>query len=271
VAPHVEHRAGAIDVLGVGVDPITVDGLHAQIARLVRTGRLGLILNVNAHCLNLCHEDSALRDALNSADIVFCDGAGVMLAARMLGGCIPVRITYAAWIWRLADFAAAEGFSLYFLGARPGVAQEAAGRLRERYPGLRIVGVRHGYFDHSAGSDENEAVLQEINTAAPDILLAGLGMPLQERWLTQNRQRLEAGVALSGGAVFDYVSGRVRRGPRLLTKSGFEWLARLLNEPRRLWRRYLLGNPLFLLRVLRQLFCRTIGRGHVKGFSRDRS
>jgi N-acetylglucosaminyldiphosphoundecaprenol N-acetyl-beta-D-mannosaminyltransferase len=271
VAPHVEHRAGAIDVLGVGVDPITVDGLHAQIARLVRTGRLGLILNVNAHCLNLCHEDSALRDALNSADIVFCDGAGVMLAARMLGGCIPVRITYAAWIWRLADFAAAEGFSLYFLGARPGVAQEAAGRLRERYPGLRIVGVRHGYFDHSAGSDENEAVLQEINTAAPDILLAGLGMPLQERWLTQNRQRLEAGVVLSGGAVFDYVSGRVRRGPRLLTESGFEWLARLLNEPGRLWRRYLLGNPLFLLRVMRQLLCKTAGRGHVKGFTQDRS
>jgi N-acetylglucosaminyldiphosphoundecaprenol N-acetyl-beta-D-mannosaminyltransferase len=271
VAPHVEHRAGAIDVLGVGVDPITVDGLHAQIARLVRTRRLGLIFNVNAHCLNLCHEDSALRDALNSADIVICDGAGVMLAARMLGGRIPVRITYAAWIWRLADFAAAEGFSLYFLGARPGVAQEAAGRLRERYPGLRIVGVRHGYFDHSAGSDENEAVLQEINTAAPDILLAGLGMPLQERWLTQNRQRLEAGVALSGGAVFDYVSGRLRRGPRLLTESGFEWLARLLNEPRRLWRRYLLGNPLFLLRVMRQLLCKTAGRGHVKGLTQDRS
>ena len=269
MAPHVEHRAGAIDVLGVGVVPVTVDELHAQIARLVRVGRLGLILNVNAHCLNLCYEDSALRDSLNGADVVFCDGAGVMLAARMLGGRIPARITYAAWIWRLADFAAAEGFSLYLLGARPGVAQEAARRLRKRYPGLRIVGVRHGYFDPSAGSAENEAVLEEINTAAPDILLVGLGMPLQERWLTQNRQRLEAGVALSGGAVFDYVSGRVRRGPRLLTKSGFEWLARLLNEPRRLWRRYLLGNPLFLLRVLRQVLARPARKGPAEDPARD--
>ena len=270
MASSVGPRAGRIDVLGVGVDPITVDELHAEIARLVRSGKLGLVLNVNAHCLNLCYKDSALRDSLNGADVVFCDGAGVMLAARMLGGRIPARITYAAWIWRLAGFAAAEGFSFYFLGARPGVAQEAATRLRERYPGLRIVGVRHGYFDHSAGSAENEAVLEEINATAPDILLVGLGMPLQERWLTQNRHRLDARVALSGGAVFDYASRRVRRGPRILTERGFEWLARLLNEPRRLWRRYLLGNPLFLLRVLRQLLWRTIGKGPVKSLPQDR-
>lgn len=270
MAPPVEHRAGRIDVLGVGVDPITVAELHAEIARLARGGKLGLVLNVNAHCLNLCYRDSALRDSLNSADVVFCDGAGVMLAARMLGGRIPARITYAAWIWRLASFAAAEGFSLYFLGARPGVAQEAARKLREHYPGLRLVGVRHGYFDHSAGSAENEAVLEEINAAAPDILLVGLGMPLQEIWLTENRHGLEAGLALTCGAAFDYASRRVRRGPRLLTESGLEWLARLLHEPRRLWRRYLLGNPLFLLRVLRQLLFRPAGRGPVKDPPQDR-
>jgi N-acetylglucosaminyldiphosphoundecaprenol N-acetyl-beta-D-mannosaminyltransferase len=267
VASSIGHREGRIDVLGVGVDPITVDELHAEIARLVRSGKLGLVLNVNAHCLNLCYKDSALRDSLNGADVVFCDGVGVMLAARMLGGRIPARITYAAWIWRLAGFAAAEGLSFYFLGARPGVAQEAATRLRERYPGLRIVGVRHGYFDHSAGSAENETVLEEINATAPDILLVGLGMPLQERWLTQNRHRLDARVALTGGAVFDYASRRVPRGPPILTERGFEWLARLLNEPRRLWRRYLLGNPLFLLRVLRQL---TTGNGPVKSLPQDR-
>jgi len=254
----------------VGVDPITVDELHAEIARLVRGGKLGLVMNVNAHCLNLCYEDPALRDSLNGADVVFCDGAGVMLAARMLGGRIPARITYAAWIWRLADFAASEGFSLYFLGARPGVAQEAARRLRERYPGLRIVGVRHGYFDHSAESAENEAVLEEINASSPDIVLVGLGMPLQEIWLKENRHRLDAGVALTCGAAFDYASKRVRRGPRLLTESGFEWLARLLGEPGRLWRRYLFGNPLFLLRVLRQLLSRLAKRGPVRGLPRDR-
>jgi N-acetylglucosaminyldiphosphoundecaprenol N-acetyl-beta-D-mannosaminyltransferase len=252
------------------VDPITVDELHAEIARLVRGGQLGFVLNVNAHCLNLCYEDRTLRDSLNGADVVFCDGAGVMLAARMLGGRIPARITYADWIWQLADFAAAENFSLYFLGARPGVAQEAARRLRERYPDLRIVGVRHGYFDHSAGSAENREVLEEINAAAPDILLVGLGMPLQERWLEENRHVLDAGVALTCGAVFDYASERARRAPRLLTESGFEWLARLLREPRRLWRRYLVGNPLFLLRVLRQLLSRPASRESVKDLPQDR-
>jgi N-acetylglucosaminyldiphosphoundecaprenol N-acetyl-beta-D-mannosaminyltransferase len=235
-------------VLGVGVDPLTVGDLQAEVGRLVRGGRGGLVLNVNAHCLNLCYADPALRGFFNAADVVFCDGAGVMLAAMLLGRRIPERITYADWAWDLAAFAAAEGFSLFFLGARPGVAQAAARRLKQRYPGLKMVGVHHGYFDRS----ENEAVVQKINAAAPDILLVGLGMPLQEYWLMENRHRLDAGVALTGGAVFDYVSGRLRRGPRLLVSSSFEWLARLLIEPRRLWRRYLVGNPLFFLRVVRQ-------------------
>jgi N-acetylglucosaminyldiphosphoundecaprenol N-acetyl-beta-D-mannosaminyltransferase len=246
----VKGPAGRVDVLGVGVDPLTVEELHSEIGRLVQSGeRGGLVLNVNAHYLNLCYEDPKLRDFLNGADVVFCDGVGVMLAARILGRRIPERITYADWAWRMAAFAAAQGFSLYFLGARPGVAQEAARRLKECYSNLKIVGVRHGYFDRSA---DNEAVVQEINASAPDILLVGLGMPLQERWLMENRHKLDVGVALTGGAVFDYVSGALRRGPRFLTENGFEWLARLLVEPRRLWRRYLLGNPLFLLRVFRQ-------------------
>jgi N-acetylglucosaminyldiphosphoundecaprenol N-acetyl-beta-D-mannosaminyltransferase len=245
-----------VNVLGVRVDPLTVEDLHAEIGRLVGGSERALVLNANANCLNFCHQDPTLREFLNQAEIVLCDGAGVMLAARILGGRIPERITYADWAWQLAAFAAAEGFSLYFLGARPGVAEEAARRLQQRYPALKIAGVHHGYFDHSVGSPENEAVLQEINASSPDILLIGLGMPLQEYWLMENRHNLNASVVLTGGAVFDYVSGRLRRGPRLLTESGFEWLARLLIEPRRLWRRYIVGNPLFLLRVLKQRLSR---------------
>jgi N-acetylglucosaminyldiphosphoundecaprenol N-acetyl-beta-D-mannosaminyltransferase len=245
-------RADRVDVLGVGVDPLTVEDLHSEVGRLCYQDARALVLNVNAHALNLCYEDSALRTFFNGAEVVFCDGAGVVLAARILGWRLPARITYADWAWGLAAFAAAEGFSLFLLGGRPGVAEEAAKRLRERNPGLRISGLHHGYFDHRAGSPENEALVREINAARPDILLVGLGMPLQERWLMENRERLVFGVALTGGAVFDYVSGRLRRGPRLLTDNGFEWLARLLLEPRRLWRRYLIGNPLFVSRVLRQ-------------------
>lgn len=252
--------AARVNVLGVGVDPLTVEELHAEIGRLVRGERGGLVLNVNAHCLNLCYEHPALREFFDDAEVVFCDGAGVMLAARLLGGRIPERITYADWAWQLAAFAAAEGFSLYFLGARPGVAEAAAEKLKERHPTLKIVGVRHGYFDRSAGSRESEAVVREINAAAPDILIVGLGMPLQEYWLMVNHDRLDVGVALTGGAVFDYVSGRLNRGPRFLTSNGLEWLARLLVEPRRLWRRYLVGNPLFVWRVLKQRLGASRGR-----------
>jgi N-acetylglucosaminyldiphosphoundecaprenol N-acetyl-beta-D-mannosaminyltransferase len=241
-----------VNVLGVGVDPLTVEELHAELGRLARGHSCGLVLNANAHCLNLCYEDSALRRFFNAADVVICDGTGVKLAARLLGGRIPERITYADWAPRLAAFAADEGFSLFFLGARPGVAETAARSLKERHPKLRISGVRHGYFDRSPGSPQNEAVVREINAVAPDILLVGLGMPLQEYWLMENLRRLDVGAALTGGAVFDYVSGRLGPRPSLLTDNGFEWLARLFAEPRRLWRRYLLGNPLFVWRVLRE-------------------
>lgn len=247
-------RLERVNVLGVGVDPMTVEELDSEVRRLARGAERAVVLNVNAHCLNLAYRDDGLRDYLDRADMVFCDGFGVRVAARLLGRRIPARITYADWMWRLAALAAGEGFSLYLLGARPGVARRAADQLLQRHPGLKVSGAHHGYFDHRAGSAENEAVVEEINAAAPDILVVGFGMPLQERWLMQNRRRLNAKVALTGGAAFDYVAGDLRRGPRLLTRNGFEWLARLLIEPRRLWRRYLIGNPLFLARVLRQRF-----------------
>jgi N-acetylglucosaminyldiphosphoundecaprenol N-acetyl-beta-D-mannosaminyltransferase len=252
-----------VNVLGVDIDPVTVEELHAGIKRLVESGERGTVLNANANCLNLLYDDAALRGFFAGADLVFCDGWGVMLAARLLGRRIPERITYADWAWRLAAFARAEGLSLFLLGAEPGVAERAAQKLRMRHPGLEISGVEHGYFDLRPGSPENETVVREVNAARPDILIVGLGMPLQERWLMENRHEIEAGVALTGGAVFDYVSGGLRRGPRLLTDNGFEWLARLLVEPRRLWRRYLIGNPLFLLRVLGQ----RLGKGRFRGTS----
>ena len=237
---------------------MTVAELHARVLGFVREGGHDLVLHVNVYGLNLCYRDPELRSFFSAASLVFCDGVGVMLAARILGGRIPERITYADWAWQLAAFAERENLSLFFLGARPGVAESAAARLKRLYPNLEIAGVYHGYFDQVAGASENEAVLAEINAARPDVLLVGFGMPLQERWLMQNWDHLDTRVALTGGAVFDYVSGELKRGPRILTDNGFEWLARLVIEPGRLWRRYVIGNPLFLLRVLMQ---RLIGKG----------
>jgi N-acetylglucosaminyldiphosphoundecaprenol N-acetyl-beta-D-mannosaminyltransferase len=241
-----------VDVLGVSIDPLTVTGLNAEVLRLSPLEGCSAVLNVNVNCLNLLREDERLRDFFQRSEVVFSDGAGVILGARILGRRLPGRITYADWLPSLAVLAEAENLSLFFLGSRPGVAEKAARKLKKQHPRLTISGALDGYFDHRSDSSDNERILRTINAASPDILLLGMGMPLQERWLMENRERLNVRVALTGGAVFDYVAGELRRGPKILTDNGFEWLARLAIEPRRLWRRYLIGNPIFIFRVLRQ-------------------
>jgi len=202
--------------------------------------------------VNLAYEQPWLRDFFDQADIVRLDGAGVRLGAWVLGYRTPPRMTWADFAWSLAELASTRGYSLFLLGARPGVAEIAGDRLKTRFPDLRIAGIHHGYFDKTPGSPENEAVIAQINAVKPNILIVGFGMPLQERWLMENWDRIDANVALTGGAVFDYVSGELKRAPRWMTDHGLEWLGRLIIEPRRLWKRYLIGNPLFLWRVLKQ-------------------
>jgi N-acetylglucosaminyldiphosphoundecaprenol N-acetyl-beta-D-mannosaminyltransferase len=229
-----------------------VPALYACIAGYKEARKKALIAHVNIHCLNLAYTRPWLRAFLNSADLVFCDGAGVILGARMLGYAISQRITGADWMWQLAELAAPQGLTFFLLGSRPGTIDKAADRLREQFPTLRIVGTHHGYFDKTPGNPQNEAVIQQINTARPDILIVGFGMPIQEHWLLENWPRIDAHVTITAGAIFDYVSGELRRAPRWMTGHGMEWLGRLLIEPRRLWRRYVIGNPLFLMRVLKQ-------------------
>jgi N-acetylglucosaminyldiphosphoundecaprenol N-acetyl-beta-D-mannosaminyltransferase len=241
-----------VHILGVDVHPLRVHELHARLGEAIERRERALVLHVNAHGLNLAWERPWLRDLLNSAALVFCDGAGVRLGARLLGRRIPERITYADWVWQLAATAEQRGWSVFFLGAAPGVAERAATRLRQRHPALRIAGVRDGYFDPAPDGADNRARVAAINAAAPDILLVGMGMPRQEAWLRENWPQLDARIGLTGGAVFDYASGSLKRSPAWLNRMGLEWLGRLAIEPRRLWRRYVLGNPRFLARVLRQ-------------------
>jgi N-acetylglucosaminyldiphosphoundecaprenol N-acetyl-beta-D-mannosaminyltransferase len=246
--------AERVRILGVKVDSLSVDELNAALERFVRCEKRSLILHVNVHCINLSQGNPWLRDFLNSASIVFCDGIGVMLGARILGKRIKQRIPITEWIWKLASLAESQGFTLFILGSRPSTADEAATRIKRQFARLRLAGAHHGYFDKTPGSLENEKVITMINAVKPDVLIVGFGMPLQERWLMENWDRLDVKVALTGGAIVDRVAGHVRRGPRWMTDNGLEWLARLAIEPRRLWKRYLIGNPVFLLRVLRERF-----------------
>jgi len=235
-------------MLGVKITALTIEELHQYIATFIKDAQHVLILNVNVYAMNLSSKLPWFQEFLNSAEIVFCDGAGVKLAARFLGHHVPQRITYADWLWELSAYCNRYGFTLYFLGGEDGVASQAAKRLKSRYPGLRIVGCQHGYFEKVGF--QSEQVIDEINRAKPDILIVGFGMPLQERWLKDNWRNIEAKVFLTGGACFDYISGRLSRCPKWMGDAGFEWLYRLGCEPRRLFKRYVIGNPRFLARVL---------------------
>jgi len=208
------------------------------------------VMYVNAHVLNQSREIPSLRAALERADLVYCDGYGVRLAAKALDAEIPHRMTGADWIWHLAALCEAAGQSVYLLGSEPGVAAETGRRLGRWYPRLAISGTHHGFFD--IGSPHDDRVVEDINERRPDIVLVGMGTPKQELWVEHNAARLNTDVLWTVGALFDYVSGRVPRAPGWLADNGLEWIFRLAIEPQRMWRRYLLGNPVFISRVMAQ-------------------
>ena len=227
------------------------DELLARITGWVGSGEpTKRVMYVNAHVLNQSREDPALRSALEEADLVYCDGYGVRLAAKALSTEIPHRMTGADWIWDLAALCEARDTSVYLLGCEPGVARQAGLRLRRSHPRLRVVGTHHGYFRIGSGHDER--VIEDINRCKPDILLVGMGTPKQEIWAQRTVDRLDCSVLWSVGALFDFVSGRVPRAPASLADNGLEWIFRLAIEPGRMWRRYLVGNPVFLSRVVAQ-------------------
>jgi N-acetylglucosaminyldiphosphoundecaprenol N-acetyl-beta-D-mannosaminyltransferase len=245
-----------VDILGIPVS--TID--HLQLIQVIETSichhKRCLVLSGNVYSCNLAYEHHWFRSYYQQADLVHVDGAGLRLGARLLGRSLPTRITWADFIWELTAKMEEIAASLFLIGSRTGVAESAAVRLQERYPRLNIVGCAHGFFDKTPGSAENERVVEQINALRPNILLVGFGMPLQEGWLVNNWNQLDVDVGLTVGALFDYLSGELTRAPRWMTNNGLEWLGRLIVEPRRLWQRYLVGNPKFLYRVLRQKYTR---------------
>jgi N-acetylglucosaminyldiphosphoundecaprenol N-acetyl-beta-D-mannosaminyltransferase len=246
--------SSTIKLLGIPLTLYDRAGLLTAVHNRIQTGQKTIVLSGNVHSFNLAYETEWLRDFFNRADIVRLDGAGVRLGAKLLGVDTPSRMTWADFAWDLAQFCAQNQYTLYFLGAKPGIAPKAAQKLQSQYPDLHFAGIQHGYFDKEKGSAENTAVLHQINAAQPHILVVGFGMPLQEKWLSQNLHDINVPVIMTAGAAFDYISGELQRGPAWMTNNGLEWLARLLIEPRRLWRRYIIGNPLFLWRILKQRF-----------------
>jgi N-acetylglucosaminyldiphosphoundecaprenol N-acetyl-beta-D-mannosaminyltransferase len=238
------------DLFGIPVQTDPPPELLRRILTWAERGERRRVSYVNAHVLNQSRTDPELRRALQGSDLVYCDGYGVRLAARLIGRTVPHRMTGADWIWSVAALCQESGRSLYLLGSDPGSSSEAAAALRRWYPRLNVRGTHHGYF--GLDTPHSERVLEHLAEHRPDILLVGMGTPQQELWVQRNHERIEASVVWTVGALFDYVSGRVPRAPHWIADNGFEWIFRLAVEPRRMWRRYLLGNPAFLARVMQE-------------------
>jgi N-acetylglucosaminyldiphosphoundecaprenol N-acetyl-beta-D-mannosaminyltransferase len=240
-----------VHVLGVGIDPVRLSDMLMIIEDTSKKGERALISHVNIRALNLAYEHPWFRELLNGYDYVYCDGMGVQLGAQFLGTSIPERITLADWIWPLTEMGAKENLGFYFLGNHPGVARRASDAIKEKIPEIQI-GTQHGYLNLAAGNPENEAVIEKINASGAQILLVGLGMPAQEKWLRENWPRLEVNIGITCGALFEYISGDLPRGPRWMTENYLEWFWRMITAPRRYTRRYFRDIPLFAYRIVNQ-------------------
>jgi N-acetylglucosaminyldiphosphoundecaprenol N-acetyl-beta-D-mannosaminyltransferase len=234
-----------IDLLGVPIDVLTLAQLMDGVADLVASGECATVGYVNVHVLDRVGLHKDLLPFFQQLDLCYCDGKGVVIAARLAGDHLPERMTGADWIWDLAARAEAEGWRICWIGSEPGVTAEAAAVLQHRHPDLEIV-AHHGY--HPKEGPENTAFLELVNRARADIVLVGMGTPVQERWIQAHRAAIDAPVVWCLGATADFISGRVSRGPQWLYERQ-EWLARLVVDPKRLWQRYLLGNGRVMARA----------------------
>ncbi|NER52183.1 MAG: WecB/TagA/CpsF family glycosyltransferase [Symploca sp. SIO1A3] len=212
---------------------------------------------MNVRGMNLASTLPWYQDFLNNADLVFCDAFAVILGATIQGYSVASehRMTCPDYIEDLALALEKEDVSLFLLAGKPGVVDKAIAKLKGIAPNLKIQG-HHGYFDKSGR--ENDAVIDKINKFKPGVLYVGFGMPLQERWILDNLERVEAAVFLPLGACLDFYTDTIYRGPRWMTDRGLEWLSRLGTEPKRLWERYLVGNSLFLYRVITEYLRKSI-------------
>lgn len=253
-------------ILGIPLDNLTMEEtvrrIHAMVADYREDGQPKLVATVNIDFLiNTLRWFSPeprhpeLLSILQHADLVTADGMPLVWASRILGNPLKERVTGADIVPRLAVTAAGKKQSLYFLGGRGEVGKHAAEALKKRFPGMVIAGV-DAPFVHISGEElthaeeDDKEVVQRINKADPDILLVAFGNPKQEAWFQRNRYRLKAGVTIGIGGTFEFITGTVSRAPLWMQKSGFEWIYRLTQDPKRLWKRYVIGFFKFFVMIL---------------------
>ena len=242
-----------VELFGISVCNLTYEGLCDGIDRHVATREPGFIVTPNVDHVCRYHRDPSFREAYDHASFVLADGMPLLWSARLLGRPLLEKLSGSDLLPRLSGFAAERGYSVYYLGAAEGVAEAAAERLKMRYPSLRVAGTYSPPFGFERDPQVNASIVARLREARPDICFVALGSPKQETWLYGNYAAAEIPAMIGVGAAFDFVAGRVRRAPRWMQKTGMEWIWRLIQEPRRLAKRYLIEDSYFFVLLAREI------------------
>ncbi len=230
------------DVLGIKFDRVTKAEAVFRALDIIDSRQSGYIVTPNPEIVLLARRDPQLKRAIEGASLILADGVGITIGARILGTPLPERVPGIDFAEALIKELSGAHESLFLFGAKPGVAEKAAEKLKERYKGIVIRGTADGYF-----SDDSE-IINKINSASPSLLLVCLGAPRQETWMHENCAKLDAGLMIGLGGALDVISGEVERAPERWRKLGLEWLHRLIKDPKRIKR--MVRLPLFLIAVL---------------------
>jgi N-acetylglucosaminyldiphosphoundecaprenol N-acetyl-beta-D-mannosaminyltransferase len=235
------------------IDSLTLEEALDVVQDLVDGGEGGSVFTPNVDHVVLADMDARLRGAYARASLSLVDGAPLVWASRLLGETLPEKISGSDFVLPLLERASEREWRVYFLGGAPGVGEKARDKLCVRLPRLQVVGVDSPRIDVDDSPERREAVLAPIRDANPQLVLVALGAPKQEIWIDRARDALRPAVLLGIGAALDFVAGTVPRAPAWLSRVGLEWLFRLSREPRRLWRRYLVRDPRFVLLLARAI------------------
>lgn len=231
------------DILGVQVDALTMAEAVAKAESYMEEKACVMIATANAEMIMRATHDGELKNILNSAAMVVPDGAGTVWAAHHLGYDMPERVAGYDLAQELMRLAPEKKHRIYFFGSAPGVAEKAKKKAEELYPGIEIVGTRHGFFKES----EEPQIIEDIRRKAPDLLLAALGVPKQEKWLYTHREELGVPLSIGVGGTLDVMAGVMKRAPYWMQKAKLEWLFRGMLQPKRAGR--LMALPKFVLKI----------------------
>lgn len=251
-----ERFANRVTLLGVSIDNITWNETLQAINSLVAQRKPAFIVTPNVdHIVRLQH-DHDFNIIYANAALVLADGMPLLWGSRFLGQPIKEKISGSDLVPKISELAANRGYRLFLLGGREGAASGAAKVLQDRHPGIQIAGCYCPPFGFEHDAVENHKIIELIKAAQPDILLVGLGSPKQEKWIARHYQEIRVPVCIGIGVTFEFIAGMVKRAPAWMQRSGLEWLWRLMMEPKRLWRRYLIQDMRYFFLLLKEKFAR---------------